>query len=118
MPRRSESPANHPCDSPGSEGCDFHGLSLSAWLRIVSAAWPSATSTSIDGLLPTPGYLALLLTNAKGGPLMRPSIAAGRTNVKASPYIAAFVPDVGETQGELINKFPGNQVLPVCAPAP
>jgi pimeloyl-ACP methyl ester carboxylesterase len=33
-------------------------------------------------------------------------------------YIAAFVPDVGETQGDLINKFPGSEVLPVSVPVP
>jgi pimeloyl-ACP methyl ester carboxylesterase len=42
--------------------------------------------------------------------------AAGNSNVKALVYIAAFVPDVGETQGELINKFPGSEVLPVSVP--
>jgi pimeloyl-ACP methyl ester carboxylesterase len=44
--------------------------------------------------------------------------AAGKSNVKALVYIAAFVPDVGETQGDLINKFPGSQVLPVSVPVP
>src|SRR5258705_10660996 len=44
--------------------------------------------------------------------------AAGKSNVKALVYIAAFVPDVGETQGELINKFPGSEVLPVSVPVP
>ena len=29
--------------------------------------------------------------------------AAGKNNVKALVYIAAFVPDVGETQGDLID---------------
>jgi hypothetical protein len=44
--------------------------------------------------------------------------AAGKTNVKALVYIAAFVPDVGETQGELITKFPGSEVEAVSVPVP
>jgi len=43
---------------------------------------------------------------------------AGKANVKALVYIAAFVPDVGETQGELITKFPGSEVEPVSVPVP
>ncbi|MFJ6120363.1 hypothetical protein [Streptomyces sp. NPDC092129] len=41
-----------------------------------------------------------------------------KASVKALVYIAAFVPDVGETQGELIDKFPGSEVLPVSVPVP
>ncbi len=33
-------------------------------------------------------------------------------------YVAAFVPDVGETQGELITKSPGSEVGPVSVSAP
>jgi len=44
--------------------------------------------------------------------------AAGKTNVKALVYIAAFAPDVGETQGELITKFPGSEVGPVSVAVP
>ena len=44
--------------------------------------------------------------------------AAGKSTVKALVYIAAFAPDVGETQGELITKFPGSLVGPVSVPVP
>src|SRR5258705_12866039 len=44
--------------------------------------------------------------------------AAGKSNGKGLVYIAAFVPDVGETQGELITKFPGSEVEPVSLPVP
>ena len=44
--------------------------------------------------------------------------AAGKSNIKALVYIAAFVPDVGQTQGELINKYPGSDVLPGSVPVP
>jgi pimeloyl-ACP methyl ester carboxylesterase len=33
-------------------------------------------------------------------------------------YIAAFVPDVGESQGELIGKFPGSEIQAVSVPVP
>jgi len=44
--------------------------------------------------------------------------AAGKANVQALVYICAFVPDVGETQAELINKYPGSEVLAVSVPVP
>ena len=47
-----------------------------------------------------------------------PNATAGKVNVKALVYIAAFVPDVGETQGQLISKFPGREVQAVSVPVP
>jgi pimeloyl-ACP methyl ester carboxylesterase len=65
---------------------------------------------SIDGPIVLVGHsmAGTVITNA----------AAGNTNVKALVYIAAFVPDVGETQGELITKFPGSEVEAVSVPVP
>ena len=72
-------------------------------------------------------YIASLLESVKGpvvlvghsmGGTVITNAAAGKSNVKALVYIAAFVPDVGETQGELINKYPGSEVLPVSVPVP
>ena len=59
----------------------------------------------------------VLVAHSMGGTVIT-NAAAGKNNVKALVYIAAFVPDVGETQGELINKFPGSEVLPVSVPVP
>jgi pimeloyl-ACP methyl ester carboxylesterase len=59
----------------------------------------------------------VLVAHSMGGTVVT-NAAAGKNNVKALVYIAAFVPDVGETQGELINKFPGSEVLPVSVPVP
>jgi pimeloyl-ACP methyl ester carboxylesterase len=59
----------------------------------------------------------VLVAHSMGGTVVT-NAAAGKSNVKALVYIAAFVPDVGETQGELINKFPGSEVLPVSVPVP
>ncbi|MEV7234786.1 alpha/beta hydrolase [Streptomyces sp. NPDC051020] len=59
----------------------------------------------------------VLVARSMGGTVIT-NAAAGKSNVKALVYIAAFVPDVGETQGELIDKFPGSEVLPVSVPVP
>jgi pimeloyl-ACP methyl ester carboxylesterase len=59
----------------------------------------------------------VLVAHSMGGTVIT-NAAAGKSNVKALVYIAAFVPDVGETQGDLINKFPGSEVLPVSVPVP
>jgi pimeloyl-ACP methyl ester carboxylesterase len=59
----------------------------------------------------------VLVAHSMGGTVIT-NAAAGKANVKALVYIAAFVPDVGETQGELITKFPGSEVQPVSVPVP
>jgi pimeloyl-ACP methyl ester carboxylesterase len=59
----------------------------------------------------------VLVAHSMGGTVIT-NAAAGKSHVKALVYIAAFVPDVGETQGELVNKFPGSEVLPVSVPVP
>ena len=59
----------------------------------------------------------VLVAHSMGGTVIT-NAAAGKGNVKALVYIAAFVPDVGETQGELITKFPGSEVGPVSVPVP
>ena len=59
----------------------------------------------------------VLVAHSMGGTVIT-NAAAGKANVKALVYIAAFVPDVGETQGELITKFPGSEVEAVSVPAP
>jgi len=84
-------------------------------------------SNPLRGIPTDAPYIASLLDSISGpivlvahsmGGTVTTNAAAGKSNVKALVYIAAFVPDVGETQGELINKFPGSQVLPVSVPVP
>lgn len=65
---------------------------------------------SIDGPI-------VLVAHSMGGTVIT-NAAAGKPNVKALVYVAAFVPDVGETQADLIGKFPGSEVLPVSVPVP
>jgi pimeloyl-ACP methyl ester carboxylesterase len=71
----------------------------------------------IASLLDSISGPVVLVAHSMGGTVIT-NAAAGKPNVKALVYIAAFVPDVGETQGELITKFPGSEVQPVSVPVP
>jgi pimeloyl-ACP methyl ester carboxylesterase len=71
----------------------------------------------IASLLDSIAGPVVLVAHSMGGTVIT-NAAAGKANVKALVYIAAFVPDVGETQGELIAKFPGSLVGPVSVPVP
>ena len=71
----------------------------------------------IGSLLDSISGPVVLVAHSMGGTVIT-NAAAGKGNVKALVYIAAFVPDVGETQGDLINMFPGSEVLPVSVPVP
>ena len=71
----------------------------------------------IGSLLDSISGPVVLVAHSMGGTVIT-NAAAGKSNVKALVYIAAFVPDVGETQGELITKFPGSEVEPVSVPVP
>ena len=71
----------------------------------------------IGSLLDSISGPIVLVAHSMGGTVIT-NAAAGKNNVKALVYIAAFVPDVGETQGELIAKFPGSEVEAVSVPVP
>ena len=59
----------------------------------------------------------VLVAHSMGGTIIT-NAAAGKANVKALVYICAFVPDVGETQEDLIGKYPGSEVLAVSVSVP
>jgi pimeloyl-ACP methyl ester carboxylesterase len=71
----------------------------------------------IGSLLDSIAGPVVLVGHSMGGTVIT-NAAAGKANVKALVYIAAFVPDVGETQGALITMFPGSEVGPVSVPVP
>ncbi|MGW6281236.1 alpha/beta fold hydrolase [Kribbella sp. NPDC055071] len=71
----------------------------------------------IGSLLDSISGPVVLVAHSMGGTVIT-NAAAGKSNVKALVYIAAFAPDVGETQGELITKFPGSEVGPVSVGVP
>ncbi|WP_375483905.1 alpha/beta fold hydrolase [uncultured Jatrophihabitans sp.] len=71
----------------------------------------------IASLLDSINGPVVLVAHSMGGTVIT-NAAAGKSNVKALVYVAAFVPDIGETQGELITKYPGSEVGPVSVPVP
>lgn len=100
-----------------------------ATIEILQAKGYTTTcgSNPLRGIPTDAPYIASLLDSITGpivvvahsmGGTVVTNAAAGKPNVKALVYIAAFVPDVGETQADLINKFPGSEVLPVSVPVP
>lgn len=104
----------------------------SCWNAVISqlqaAGYPTiAGSNPLRGIPTDAPYIGSLLDSIPGpvvlvahsmGGTVITNAAAGKANVKALVYIAAFTPDVGETQGELITKFPGSEVGPVSVPVP
>lgn len=96
--------------------------------RLQSKGYPTiAGSNPLRGIPTDAPYISSLVDSISGpvvlvahsmGGTVITNAAAGRSNVTALVYVAAFVPDVGETQGELITKFPGSLVQPVSVPVP
>ena len=84
----------------------YTALAVATPLRSLhgDAAYLSSVLDSIEGPIVLVGhsYGGMVLTNA----------ATGNPNVKALVYIAAFAPDEGEKQIELILKNPGSQIGP------
>ena len=84
----------------------YTALAVATPLRSLhgDAAYLSSVLDSIDGPIVLVGhsYGGMVLTNA----------ATGNPNVKALVYIAAFAPDQGEKQIDLILKNPGSQIGP------
>jgi pimeloyl-ACP methyl ester carboxylesterase len=71
----------------------------------------------IASLLDSINGPVVLVGHSMGGTVIT-NAAAGKSNVNALVYISAFVPDVGESQGELIGKFPGSEIQAVSVPVP
>jgi pimeloyl-ACP methyl ester carboxylesterase len=71
----------------------------------------------IASLLDSLNGPVVLVGHSMGGTVIT-NAAAGKSNVNALVYISAFVPDVGESQGELIGKFPGSEIQAVSVPVP
>ncbi|WP_250009827.1 alpha/beta hydrolase [Actinoplanes sp. M2I2] len=59
----------------------------------------------------------ILVGHSYGGAVIT-NAAAGDSDVKALVYIAAFVPDVGEALGELIQRYPGSEIQAATTAVP
>jgi pimeloyl-ACP methyl ester carboxylesterase len=79
-------------------------------LRVVGAANPlrsvSGDAAYVGRLLDRISGPVVLVGHSYGGAVISQA-ATGRSNVKALVYVAAFVPDTGETALALAGKFPG-----------
>lgn len=127
-------PANRPNQKPKPTIVLVHGgyADSSCWNQTIEELQDDgyttiAGSNPLRGIPTDAPYIASLLDSITGpivlvahsmGGTVITNAAAGKSNVTALVYIAAFVPDVGETQGDLINMFPGSEVLPVSVPVP
>ena len=78
-----------------------------------------APANPLRGLPTDVPYLSSVLKSVKGpivlvghsyGGAVITNAAAGNPNVKALVYVAAFVPDVGEQVGQLLQKYPGSEI--------
>ncbi|WP_309227435.1 alpha/beta fold hydrolase [Micromonospora thermarum] len=78
-----------------------------------------APANPLRGLATDSAYLASVLDSIEGpivlvghsyGGAVITNAAANDPDVKALVYIAAFVPDTGESLGELISKYPGSEI--------
>jgi pimeloyl-ACP methyl ester carboxylesterase len=79
-------------------------------LRVISVANPLRTlrgdADYLGQLVDSVPGPVVLVGHSYGGAVIT-NAAAGRKNVKALVYVAAFIPDVGETALALAGKFPG-----------
>lgn len=69
----------------------------------------------VDAVLASIPGPVVLVGHSYGGSVIT-NIAAGKGNVKALVYVAAFAPDTGESAGDLSGKFPGSTLGPTLAP--
>ncbi|WP_329367832.1 alpha/beta hydrolase [Streptomyces sp. NBC_00669] len=86
-----------------------------------------APANPLRGLPTDAPYLAGVLRSIQGpvvlaghsyGGAVISNAAAGIPNVKALVYVAAFVPDIGEQLGVLIDKYPGSIIQAATTPVP
>ncbi|GII92215.1 alpha/beta fold hydrolase [Sinosporangium siamense] len=79
--------------------------------RVIAVANPlrglDSDAAYLRSVLATVEGPVVLAGHSYGGSVITQA-AAGNPNVKALVYIAAFVPDTGESAGELAAKFPGS----------
>ncbi|WP_439673997.1 alpha/beta fold hydrolase [Embleya sp. MST-111070] len=80
-----------------------------------------APANPLRGIPTDATYIASVLRSIRGpivlvghsyGGAVITNAAAGNPNVKALVYVAAFMPDQGETLGELITRHPGSEIQP------
>ena len=89
-----------------------HGYEVSVIQNSTASLASDVAVTTMD--IAAQSRPVILVGHSYGGVVV--TEAGNHPKVAGLVYIAAFVPDVGETQGELITKFPGSEVGPVSVP--
>jgi pimeloyl-ACP methyl ester carboxylesterase len=96
-----------------ADSTSWHGVVprlQASGLRVVSVANPLRTlrgdADYLGQLVDSMAGPVVLVGHSYGGAVIT-NAATGRKNVKALVYVAAFVPDAGETALELAGRFPG-----------
>ncbi|MBM2619724.1 alpha/beta hydrolase [Actinoplanes sp. LDG1-06] len=88
---------------------------------VVAAANPlrglSSDAEQVGALLDSIEGPVVLVGHSYGGAVIS-SAASGRPGVRALVYLAAFVPDAGESAQSLVEKFPGSTVGESLKPVP
>jgi pimeloyl-ACP methyl ester carboxylesterase len=102
----------------------------SSWNRVVAKllakGYPAvAVAVPLRGVKSDASYVASLLDAIKGpvilvghsyGGTIISNAATGKTNVKALVYVSGLAPDLGESAGAQVAKFPGSTLGPTLAP--
>ncbi|XVV15209.1 alpha/beta fold hydrolase [Actinoplanes sp. CA-131856] len=107
-----------------ADGSGFAGIAR----RLVADGYPVvATANPLRGLTSDAAHLKALLASVDGpivlvghsyGGAVISTAATGNPQVKALVYLAAFVPEVGESAQSLVEKFPGSTVDTSLKPVP
>ncbi|MFD7307794.1 alpha/beta fold hydrolase [Promicromonospora sp. NPDC059942] len=88
---------------------------------VVAAANPlhgvASDAAQLDALLDSIEGPIVLVGHSYGGIVMS-AAARGNENVQALVYVAAYIPETGETAVELTGKFPGSTVAESLKPVP
>ncbi|MGW6217363.1 alpha/beta fold hydrolase [Streptomyces sp. NPDC055109] len=111
-----------------------HGafVDASSWNAVVGRLQSNgyrviAAPNPLRGLPADSAYIASVLRSVKGpivlvgqsyGGAVISEAATGNPNVKALVYVSAFMPDKGETLGQLGAKFPGSELNPALVQLP
>lgn len=89
-------------------------------LPVIAAANPlrglDSDAAYVASILDSVAGPCVLVGHSYGGSVITVA-AAGKTNVEALVYIAAFIPDEGESALQLTDMFPGSTLGPTTRPA-
>ncbi|MBL7255822.1 alpha/beta hydrolase [Actinoplanes sp. LDG1-01] len=111
----------HGAFADGSGFTDVAGRLLDDGYPVIAAANPlrglTSDAAAVRALLASIDGPIVLVGHSYGGQVIS-TAATGNANVKALVYLAAFVPETGESAEALSGKFPGSTVGESLKPVP